>query len=230
MNDMSSTIIPKSDQINADDLLVGPITITIAQVEIRPGTEQPVSIRFEGDNGKPYKPCKSMCRVLVACWGPDASKYAGRSLTLYCDPRVTWGGVATGGIRISHMTDITGTQVMALTVTKGSKKPFTVKPLAVEKPKQPDGWTEFFGKLEARLAKTASLSDVEKVVATAMVQQAILAARNGEATRLNELLTEARARFNQDDGAPSSDAPGESDAPPIENDPTPTDAEDAEAA
>lgn len=130
MNDMLSVIIPKSDQLNADDLIGGPRTITIAKVTIRPGTEQPVSIHFDGDNNKPYKPCKSMARVMVHCWGPDANQYGGRAMTIYCDPKVQWGGMAVGGIRISHMTDIPGTQVMALTATKGSRKPFTVNPLA----------------------------------------------------------------------------------------------------
>ncbi len=129
MNDMRAVIVPRSDQINADDLLAGPITIIITNVTIRPGTEQPVSIFFEGDNGKPWRPCKSMARVMVALWGPDASAYLGRSLTLFCDPKVMWGGFAVGGIRISHMSHISGTQTMALTATKGSKKPFTVKPL-----------------------------------------------------------------------------------------------------
>ena len=129
MNDMKSTIIPKSDQINADDLLSGPITIKITEVTIRPGTEQPVSIHYEGDNGKPYKACKSMCRVMVSAWGADASKYVGRSLTLFCDPKVKWGGMEVGGIRISHMSDIDSSMTMALTVTRANKKPFTVKPI-----------------------------------------------------------------------------------------------------
>jgi hypothetical protein len=44
MNDMSAVIVPKSDQINADDLMEGPITICIEAVDIRPGTEQPVTM------------------------------------------------------------------------------------------------------------------------------------------------------------------------------------------
>ena len=111
---MRSVIIPKSDQINADDLIGGPITVTITRVEIRPGTEQPVSIFFENDNGKPYKPCKSMARVMVHCWGPDANEYTGKSMTLYCDPKVLWGGMPVGGIRISHMTGLTGTLYFSL--------------------------------------------------------------------------------------------------------------------
>lgn len=130
MSDMGSAIVPKSDQLNADDLLTGPLTIRIREVAVKAGQEQPVSIFYENDNGKPYKPCKSMCRALVSAWGPDASKYAGRSLTLYCDPTVKWGGMAVGGIRISHMSDIPESLTMALTVTRGNKKPFTVRPLA----------------------------------------------------------------------------------------------------
>ncbi len=129
MSDMSSVIVPKSDQKNADDLLAGPITIKITNVTIRPGTEQPVSVFFDGDEGKPWKPCKSMARVMVSAWGADASKYVGRSLTLYCDPKVKWGGMEVGGIRISHMSDIDSAITMALTVTRANKKPFTVKPI-----------------------------------------------------------------------------------------------------
>lgn len=135
MNDMSRAIVPKSDQLNADDLLTGPITIKIAAVSIKAGQEQPVSLSYENDGGKPYKPCKSMCRVLVAAWGPDASKYTGRALTLYCDPKVRWGGMEVGGIRISHMSDIRESLTMALTVTRGNKKPFVVKPIASGSPK-----------------------------------------------------------------------------------------------
>ena len=129
MNDMASTIIPKSDQLNADDLIAGPITIKITGVTIRPGTEQPISISYDGDNGKPYKACKSMCRVMVTAWGADSKKYAGRSMTLYRDASVKWGGMEVGGIRISHMSDIDTALTMALTVTRANKKPFTVRPI-----------------------------------------------------------------------------------------------------
>lgn len=130
--DMKQAIIPKSDQLNADDLLSGPTTIKITGITVRGGQEQPVSISYENDHGKPYKPCKSMCRVLVTAWGPDSSQYVGRSLTLYCDPKVKWGGMEVGGIRISHMSSIEATMTMALTVTRGNKKPFIVNPIPVQ--------------------------------------------------------------------------------------------------
>lgn len=128
--DMRLVIVPKSDQQNADDFVGGPRTITITRVEIRPGTEQPTSIFFEGDNNKPWKPCKSMARVMVLAWGPDAKEYAGKSLTLYNDPSVKWGGLAVGGIRISHMSHIPEKREMALTATKGQRKIHVIYPLA----------------------------------------------------------------------------------------------------
>ena len=126
---MSDVIVPKSDQINADDLIGRDMTITIRDVQIRGGQEQPVSIFFEGSE-KAFRPCKSMSRVLVAAWGADAKQYLGRSLTLYRDPTVKWGGLDVGGIRISHMSHIEKPMTMALTATKGSRKPYTVKVLA----------------------------------------------------------------------------------------------------
>lgn len=129
MSDMREVIVPKSDQLNSDDLIAGPMTIKVTAVSIRGGQEQPVSISFEGDNGKPYKACKSMCRVLVTAWGADSKKYIGRSMTLYRDPSVKWGGMEVGGIRISHLSDIEAPLTMALTATKGSRKPYVVRPL-----------------------------------------------------------------------------------------------------
>lgn len=128
MSDMSSVIVPKSDQWNADDFLSGPMTFTIASVNVKGGKEQPVEISLNGTN-KFYRPCKGMCRVMVSAWGADSSKYVGRSFTLYCDSKVKWGGMEVGGIRISHMSDIDGDLTMALTVTRANKKAYTVKPL-----------------------------------------------------------------------------------------------------
>jgi hypothetical protein len=139
-DDMTSAIVPKSDQLNSDDLISGPIEIVITSVTIRGGQEQPVSIYYDGDNGKPYKPCKSMSRALVMAWGPDAKQYVGRSMTLYRDPTVKWAGMEVGGIRISHLSHIPEALTMALTATKGSRKPYTVRPLEVAAPEPETDW------------------------------------------------------------------------------------------
>jgi hypothetical protein len=151
MNDMSQVIIPKSDQWNADDFIAGPQTFTIREVRINAGSEQPVNIVLEGTE-KFYRPCKSMSRVLVGAWGADASKYVGRSLTLYRDPEVKWGGLAVGGIRISHMSDLDSEKTMVLTATKGSRKPFKIKPLVNAPRSQPSDFS----------AQLAELRDLAK--------------------------------------------------------------------
>ena len=128
MIDMTEFTAPKSDQINADDFLVSPATFTISGVKISRGAEQPVSLTLD-DMEKVYRPCKSMRKVMVAAWGADASNYVGRSMTLYCDPKVKWGGAEIGGIRISHMSHISAPKTMALTESKANRKPFTVRVL-----------------------------------------------------------------------------------------------------
>ena len=132
-NDMSKVIEPHSEQINADDLISGPMTVTIAAVNISPRDEQPISIKLKGMT-KVFRPCKSMARVCVHAWGADASKYTGRSMTLYRDPKVKWGGLEVGGIRISHMSHIDAPMQMMLTQTRSQRAPFKVSPLTVDAP------------------------------------------------------------------------------------------------
>lgn len=134
---LNSTIIPKSNQLNSDDLISGPRTIKITNVLQGDSKEQPISITFEDDNARPYKPSKSMRRVLVTIWGSEGDVYVGRRLTLYRDASVKFGGDQVGGIKISHASDIAGTQSMMLTETRGKKKPHVVEPLPPEQAKEP---------------------------------------------------------------------------------------------
>ncbi len=127
--DLRKTIEPKSDQLNADDLIGGEIILTITKVTGQENDQQPVSIYYEGDKGKPYKPCKTMRRLLVQIWGPDGSKYVGRALKVYRDNTVKWAGVEVGGIRISEMSDIKEPTKALITVAKGKRKPVTINPL-----------------------------------------------------------------------------------------------------
>lgn len=210
MNDMRAVIVPKSDQINADDLLAGPMTIVITKVEIRPGTEQPVSIYFDGDNNKPYKCCKSMARVLVTCWGPDANQYVGRRLTLYRDPKVLWGGLAVGGIRISHMSHIDAVQTMALTATKGSKKPFTVKPLEAQAP-APRGRTarQYLDSLQATLTACHTEWEIDAVAQSEDVTKATASFTGVALAELNAMLAEALERVSASEAAADEPVPEE---------------------
>lgn len=126
--DMTRTIEPRSDQLNFDDVAAQSVTVTITGVT-RGTPEQPVNIETEQYPGRPYKPGKSMRRVLVACWGKDSSVYAGRRIRLYGDPDVRFGRERVGGIRISHLSHIREPMTVMLTVTRGRRAPFTVQPL-----------------------------------------------------------------------------------------------------
>lgn len=136
MTQVDMRIEAKSDQLNSDDLITGPRTVTITDVRGVDG-DQPVAVSFDGDGGKPFKPCKSMRRVMVHCWGVEAKEYVGKRMTLYRDPEVAFGGMKVGGIRISHVSHIDRPMVIPLTVTRAKRSPYEVKPLKAEVVKTP---------------------------------------------------------------------------------------------
>lgn len=173
--DMSAFVVPKSDQLNADDL-TEPRTIRITKVSGTGNADQPVAVFFEGDNGRPFKPCKSMRRVMVAAWDKDATAYVGRSMTIYRDPRVAFGGMEVGGIRISHMSHIDKTLSLALTVTKAKRAPYRVEPLAEQRTPDIEAGVRA---LIAQIAETPALPALEALTASdAVVKRRAWLAKN----------------------------------------------------
>lgn len=173
--DMSQFVEAKSDQLNADDLIGTTRTITVRKVTGESG-DQPVSIYYEGDNNKPFKPCKTMRRVLLAVWGKFAANYVGRSMTIYRDDAVTFGGLATGGVRISHMSHLEKETVVVVLAKKGKKVGVKVLPLA-DAPKQSGGGSPAQRFTTAYKAKVEECADLEALNAFA----------NTKATKLAEL-------------------------------------------
>lgn len=133
--DISPTIEPNSDQLNADDLMAGPRTVTIHNVS-KGSAEQPINVELSEYPGRPWRPSKSMRRVLVAAWGTRSSAYVGQRVTLFRNPDITFGREKVGGIQVSHMSGIDKPLKVALTVKRGRKAPFTVQPLPAA-PKSP---------------------------------------------------------------------------------------------
>lgn len=199
--DMSAFIIARSDQLNSDDLLGGPITVTITGVKGSDSPDQPVAISYDGDAGKPFKPCKSMRRVMVGVWGKDAAKYVGRSMTLYRDAEVQFGGMKVGGIRISHMSDIDAKKSMALTSTRGKKGLYTVHPLTdAPKTKSDPPPTDFSPQLE-KLRALARPGNMDAL--SAAWQEIGAAARKALAAELPAL----KAACEQQQPAETDDVP-----------------------
>lgn len=121
-------IQPKSDQLNADDLIDGSRTVTISAVT-RGTPEQPVNIELKEYPGRPYRPSKGMRRVLVQAWGRNPDAYVGKRITLFRNPDITFGRARVGGIQISHLSGIQETLETTVTVRRGQRAPFTVRPI-----------------------------------------------------------------------------------------------------
>lgn len=134
---IAHTLVCKSDQLNADDLICGPMTISISAVRVVSG-DQPVVVNYINDKGKPYKPCLSMRKILAFAWGEDAELWIGRSITLYNDQDVMFGKDRVGGIRISHMSDIKSDMSVVITEKRGKKRQYIVKKLQQQQPAQTD--------------------------------------------------------------------------------------------
>lgn len=125
--DLSQSIEARSDQINADDLISGPATYTVREV-IQGKAEAPFDFMLV-ETDRAYRPSKTMRRVIVAAWGPEAANYTGRRLTLYREPSIVFGGKPVGGIRVSHMSHIGKRVEVMAQVTRGKREKFTVDPL-----------------------------------------------------------------------------------------------------
>jgi hypothetical protein len=135
MVDMSKSIEPKSDQMNAEDLLAGPRTFTIT--DVRGGSdEQPIWV-YVAEHPQPFKPSKTVRRMMVAAWGLDSAAYIGKRMTLYCDPEIMFGPDKVGGIRVSHMSGLAKALDLALTKTRGRRVKYTILPLPDHAPARP---------------------------------------------------------------------------------------------
>ena len=137
--DITDALAPKSDQLDAVEL-VNPRTFTI-DTGSRLGTREGATvaeIRLV-DFPRVWRPSKGMLDVLAKCWGTDGKAWAGRSVTLYNDPEVTFGKDKVGGIRISHLSHIDGpVTVMIRGRGQGARKiAWPVKPLTVAAPPPP---------------------------------------------------------------------------------------------
>lgn len=226
VSDLRATIIPKSDQLNAEQLLGGPMTLTVSEVRTSASDEQPVVIHYEGENGRPYKPCKTMRKVLILAWGEDGRKWAGRSMTVYNQPDVKFGGAEVGGIRISHLTDIDLDIQVSLTATRGKKAQHIIKRLetadarhmaAIKAAPDLDALKAAFEAAvkstrdsvrrdqftKAKDARKAELIAAPAKDAAAYVAD-IKAAKDGEVAAL--VLDEARSELGEDAAAPVADA------------------------
>lgn len=127
--DITDTLAPKSDQMDAIEL-TEPRMFTIERVTAG-SADQPVNIHL-AEFPRPWRPAKSMRRVLAHCWGVETDHWIGRRVLLYCDPRVKWAGEEIGGIRIQALSHIDKTIKVPLLASQGRAALFIVEPLPEE--------------------------------------------------------------------------------------------------
>lgn len=126
--DVSETILAKSDQINAIDL-VEPVIVTVTDVKAGPA-DQPVHIITDKYGAeRPFKPSKTVRRDLAKAWGVEAKAWIGRSMELYNEPTVKWAGKPVGGIRVSALSHIPNPIQTAHTITRGQYTEVTIRVL-----------------------------------------------------------------------------------------------------
>lgn len=132
MSDVSFALEAKSDQLNAVDIIGVEPVIRIRDVRVKQG-DQPVSIYFDGDHNRPWKPSKGMLRILAGAWGRESSEWIGKQAKLYFEPTVMYAGQEVGGIRIRALSDIDPRGLsFALTINRKKREPYHVPLLIVE--------------------------------------------------------------------------------------------------
>lgn len=139
MANFMQTLEAKSDQLNATDIMGTELVIRIRDAQLTNSKDQPLSVYFDGDNNRPWKPSKGMRRVLAAGWGADTDNLIGKSVKLYFEPTVTYAGKEVGGIRIKAMSDINPNgMVVVEAVNRQKRVPVHVEYLDTTQPDYPD--------------------------------------------------------------------------------------------
>ena len=131
---LRDTIKPKSDQLNFDDIPAGGFLDVLIVGLAAGNAEQPVRVKIVSDADgttpqRDFVPCKTVRRLLIAAWGDKGKEWIGKLITLVGDSSVKFGGVEVGGIRVSHLSGISGPLKIKLTTTRGKKAEATIQPI-----------------------------------------------------------------------------------------------------
>ena len=153
-DDITDTLEAKSDQLNAADIMGCDRIIKVRAVK-KTGGDQPVSVYFDGDNNRPWKPSKGMRRVLAVAWGVKSKEWVGRHAQLFFEPSVMYAGKPVGGVRIKALSDIPSNGLAcSITINRSKREPYHVEPLTVQATKYPnDRFTKALPKM-AELMQT----------------------------------------------------------------------------
>jgi hypothetical protein len=121
-----------ANQLNAADIASGAVTVRVTSVKNNKSADgkQPIAVHIDGGY-KPWMPCLTVRRLLIKAWG-NPKTWPGRRATLYNDPEVTYGKDKTGGIRVSHLSDIQRPVKVTLPVRRGVYVEYTILPMEAD--------------------------------------------------------------------------------------------------
>lgn len=137
MLDLSGTIKSKSDQLNSDDFVSGEKMVQVEGVRLIKDPQQPVHIYYYGCEGKPFKPCLTVRRILIKLWGIDGSQWTDKWMNLFVDQSVSFGKQKNiGGIRVNAVSHIPSMATISLSISRGVKQHFKVQPIQLESNEQ----------------------------------------------------------------------------------------------
>jgi hypothetical protein len=139
MIDLTKHIEADSDCLVAADLVGGPLTILVERVtESGKNDKKKIDI-FYANSEKPFRPCKSMLRILCELWKTtDATTFIGRGITLYREPDCMWKGEKTPGVRICGLSHIEKAVTVVANERRGKMATYQIEPIRPWPPAAPE--------------------------------------------------------------------------------------------
>lgn len=135
MNDVTDArefMVIKSDQMNYEDFISGPQAFIITKLGRKMDKGEPrLMVYLSGREKTPWIPSKGMVKCLsnISGWGPNLKDWIGRSITLFGEPTVMFGGKELGGIRVSHISHIEEQYVTKISERRGVRTDYLIKPM-----------------------------------------------------------------------------------------------------
>lgn len=194
--DIMRAMEARSDQLNAVDLIAGPITVKI--VAARKGdAKQIVVLDIEGYEGKPWKPCKTQIRIMAEVWKEEGDtkmhpeRWVGQTVTLYRDPDVIYAGDKVSGVRLSHMSGLEKPRTFLVAETRGKPKKKVIQPIVELSPED----ATYIVDTSSLIAKVSTLKELSNLGAmlkgkSAPIQEALTGPYNARKKELTQAGTE----------------------------------------
>ena len=128
----------KSDRMNYEDFITGPQSFTIERLGKKndQGNDR-LLIFMKGRPDTPFWVPKGMAKCLAnpSGWGnAPFSEWIGRSMTLFGEPTVVYGGKELGGVRISHISHIDAPYTTKISLRRGVRIDYEIQKMASDLP------------------------------------------------------------------------------------------------